>query len=91
MMLRWFRRRSPDLACIEFVEVVTDYLEGTLTIEDRERFERHFAACPNCHRYLEQLVRTMQLTGELRTDDVDALAPYARDELLGAFRDYRGE
>jgi anti-sigma factor RsiW len=91
MMLRWFRRQSPDLACIEFVEVVTDYLEGTLSRVDRERFERHFAACPNCHRYLEQLLRTMQLTGELRTADVDALAPYAREELLAAFHDFRGE
>jgi hypothetical protein len=91
MMLRWFRRRSPDLACIEFVEVVTDYLEGGLVLGDRERFERHFAACPNCHRYLEQLLRTMRLTGELRTADVDALAPPAREELLAAFRGYRGE
>jgi anti-sigma factor RsiW len=91
MMLRWFRRRSPDLACIEFVEVVTDYLEGRLPLVDRERFEQHFGACPNCHRYLEQLLRTMQLAGELRTDDVDALAPHARSELLAAFRDYRGE
>jgi anti-sigma factor RsiW len=91
MTLRWFRRRSPDLTCIAFVEVVTDYLEGTLTVVHRERFERHFGACPNCHRYLEQLRRTMELAGQLRATDVDALAPHARDELLAAFHDYRGE
>ena len=90
MTLRWFRRRSSELACVEFVEVVTDYLDGAMAVSDRERFEAHFAACPNCHRYFEQLQVTMRITGRLRTDDVDALAPAARAELLAAFQEYRG-
>ena len=90
MRLRWFRRRSRDLACLEFVEVVTDYLEGVMAFSARERFEAHFAACPNCHRYFEQLQLTMRLTGRLSVDDVDVLAPPAREELLAAFRGYRG-
>ena len=48
MMLRWFRRRSAELVCIEFVEIVTDYLDGALPVPERERFERHFDACPHC-------------------------------------------
>jgi anti-sigma factor RsiW len=90
MTLRWFRRRSRDLVCIEFVEVVTDYLEGELPARQRARFEQHFGACPHCSRYLEQLRRTIDLTGHLTTDDVDALPLDTRSDLLAAFRGYQG-
>jgi anti-sigma factor RsiW len=91
MMLRWFRRRSADLMCIEFVEIVTDYLEGALRVRDRERFEHHFGECPNCARYLLQLRETIDLTGQLTVDDVHALHPEARDDLLAAFRSYQAD
>ena len=91
MMLRWFRRRSDELVCIEFVEIVTDYLDGALPVPDRERFERHFDACPHCTRYLAQLREAIALAGRLTVDDVDALQPVARDELLAAFRSYQAD
>ena len=91
MMLRWFRRRSPDLVCVEFVEVVTDYLEGALPERDRARLEQHLGACPHCTRYLEQLRVTIDLSGRLTVDDVDALAPGARDDLIAAFRAYQAD
>jgi anti-sigma factor RsiW len=89
MMLRWIRRRSAELVCIEFVEIVTDYLDGALPVRERERFERHFDACPHCALYLAQLRETIELTGRLTVDDVDALEPDARGELLATFRGYQ--
>ena len=91
MKLRWFRRRSDELVCIEFVEIVTDYLDGALPVTERERFERHFDACPHCARYLAQLREAIALAGRLTVDDVDALQPVARDELLAAFRSYQAD
>jgi anti-sigma factor RsiW len=84
------RRRERDLLCVEFVEVVTDYLEGGMDARERARLEAHLRACPHCARYLAQIHTTIRLTGRLTTDDVDALEPAARDELLAAFRAYRG-
>jgi len=91
MMLRWFRRRSAELVCIEFVEIVTTYLEGALPVPERERFERHFDACPHCELYLLQLRETIELTGQLTVDDIDALHPEARDDLMAAFRSYQSD
>jgi hypothetical protein len=34
-----------DMTCVEVVELVTDYLEGGLTSEERERFEEHIGFC----------------------------------------------
>ena len=38
--------RRRDIVCQQAVELVTDYLEGTLSRRDRRRFESHLAACP---------------------------------------------
>ncbi|MBV9195699.1 MAG: zf-HC2 domain-containing protein, partial [Solirubrobacterales bacterium] len=35
------RRRRDLLRCREFVELVTDYLEGALPAAQRDRFEAH--------------------------------------------------
>ena len=35
----------PELACQDFVEVVTDYLDGALSAVDHQRFEEHLAIC----------------------------------------------
>lgn len=96
MTLRWFRRLvrgsgSADLVCAEFVEIVTNYLEGALPVRDRERFEHHFDACPHCAQYLAQLGETIDLAGRLTVDDVDALPPDARGDLIAAFRSYQAD
>jgi anti-sigma factor RsiW len=70
------------LSCQELVELVTDYLEDALSLEDRQRFEAHISGCDNCTRYLEQLRATIRIVGTITTDD---LSPEMERELLGAF------
>jgi anti-sigma factor RsiW len=77
-----------DLACVELVELVNDYLEGLLPAEDRVRFEAHVAICEGCDNYLDQMRTTVRLAGRLAVDD---LAPDARAELLEAFRGWRDD
>ena len=89
-MLRIVWRRRTDLLCVEFVEVVTEYLEGAMAARDRVRLESHLSACPGCTRYLAQIRITIDLTGRLTEHDVEALGREGRDALLGAFRAYRG-
>jgi anti-sigma factor RsiW len=74
------------LACQQLVELVTDYLEGSLGRRDRRRFEKHLADCDACHRYLEQMRETLDVLG---TIPVDTLSPQAQSTLLDAFRDFR--
>jgi anti-sigma factor RsiW len=73
------------LSCQEFVELVTDYLEGALEPGDLRRFEAHLAECDGCTGYLEQLRATIRITGTITTDD---LSPDAERTLLEAFRDW---
>ena len=88
---RVLRRDRDDYRCQEFVEVVTDYLEGTLPAADRARFEQHLARCDGCDRYLAQIRRTIELTGTLHVADIDALGIEARTRLLDAFREFHTE
>jgi anti-sigma factor RsiW len=74
------------LACVELVELVTDYFEGALTPADTARFEHHIAQCDGCTLYVEQLRETLVLLGELTPA---ALSPDAESELLDAFRGWK--
>ena len=75
-----------QLSCRELVELVTDYLEGALSPEDRLRFEDHIARCGGCQVYLEQIRQTIEALGHLPEE---ALTPDAERVLLQAFRSWR--
>ena len=77
------RRRRRDLACREAVELVTDYLEGALSADDRSRLEGHLANCPHCTEYLAQMRRTLDLLGRI---EPEALEPQVQDELVALYR-----
>lgn len=74
-----------ELSCQDLVELVTDYFEGALAPEERERFEAHLAECPGCELYLDQMRTSIALIragAELERRPETAA-------LLAAFRGYR--
>jgi anti-sigma factor RsiW len=79
---------TEEMSCRELVEVITDYLDGTMAAEDRARFDAHLAECPYCVNYLDQMRETIASLGELSEE---ALSPETRAELLAAFRGWRVE
>ncbi len=76
---------APGLTCKQFVELVTDFLEGALSCADQQRFEEHLAACESCPIYLEQIQQTIRMAGALTEE---SLSPEARHTLLQAFGDW---
>jgi len=77
----------PDLiTCRQLVELVTDYVEGTLTPEARVRVEAHLATCDGCGAYVEQMRMTLRVVGHLAPEDLD---PRVERSLLDAFRDWK--
>jgi anti-sigma factor RsiW len=75
-----------ELNCQELVELITEYLEGVLSAEERARFEAHLASCRGCRNYLEQMRQTIHLVGSLSEQ---SLSPAARNELLDLFHDWK--
>ena len=74
---------AEDLSCHEVVELITDYLEGALSPEDRGRVEAHLGVCDGCTSYLEQMRETIRLTGMLTEEQIP---DEQKQELLDAFR-----
>ena len=75
-----------ELSCVELVELVTDYLDGAMPSELRERFDSHIARCSGCRTYLAQMRATIAATGVLTPE---SLSPEAERTLLDAFRGWR--
>ena len=75
-----------DLPCSELVELVTDYLEGALPVDERLVVERHLAFCAPCADYLEQMRAVVRVAGQLEEKDVPEPV---LDSLVDAFRALR--
>jgi anti-sigma factor RsiW len=68
------------IACREVVELVTEYLEGTLSPEQVERFELHLGLCDPCVTY----IRTAKKTIELTRASAKPVAENVKQQLLAA-------
>ena len=86
MARRFLLRRQ--LVCQRAVELVTDYLDGALSPRQRARFEAHLRGCPHCTEYLRQIQAVIDATG---TVTPKSLAPKARRELVGLYRQWIAE
>jgi anti-sigma factor RsiW len=71
--------------CNELVELVTAYLDGSLDLDMRARFDMHLLDCDGCENYLQQFRETVQTVGKIRDDELD---PAFRNRLLDAFKDF---
>jgi anti-sigma factor RsiW len=77
-----------DINCVEAVALMSDYLEGALSMRHRRRLEHHLAGCDGCSAYLEQMRVTIALTGTVGPGD---LPREALDKLLEVFDHYQSE
>jgi predicted anti-sigma-YlaC factor YlaD len=74
------------MTCKEFVEIVTDYLEGSMSFWTRLRFHLHLGMCLGCRIYLKQLKQTIHTLGRLPQDPAP---PAVREELVRRFRAWK--
>ena len=75
-----------QMTCKELVELVTEYIEGTLPEDVRIRVESHLTGCDGCTNYLEQMRQTIRLTGQVREENLTATQ---REDLLRLFRGWQ--
>jgi anti-sigma factor RsiW len=82
--------KALELVCREVVELLTEYLGGTLPAGDRARFDAHLATCPPCTAYLAQVKTTLALAAELGSASAPADDDVAK-QLGDMFRDWHGK
>ncbi|WP_084043215.1 anti-sigma factor family protein [Mycobacterium avium] len=58
------------LDCNELVEIVTAYLDGSLDLETRARFDEHLLECDGCDNYLQQFRVTISTVGRIRESEL---------------------
>jgi len=80
--------RAPEISCKQLVELVTEYLEGTMPAGERARFEGHLEACDGCSTYVEQMRETISALGHIPPESLSA---GAERSLLDAFRGWRSD
>ncbi|HLO35177.1 MAG TPA: zf-HC2 domain-containing protein [Candidatus Deferrimicrobium sp.] len=79
--------RLGHLACSEFVELVTEYLDDAVDAPLRSRIDDHLRLCEGCRNYLGEMQSTLATIGQAGSD----IAPpeSVRAGLVAAFRAWR--
>jgi predicted anti-sigma-YlaC factor YlaD len=77
---------TDDLRCVEFVGVVTAYLDGEVDEEQRRRIDNHLEGCRGCRAALNQFQTVIRLAGRLTAADVAEVDPLIRDRLTATLR-----
>ena len=78
---------AAEITCQEFVELVTDYFEGTLSSRSLTLVEEHLVMCDWCVTYADQLRATVTSLHELRDEPISAKPSTA---VLAALQKRRG-
>lgn len=74
---------SHELSCKELVELVTEYLEGTLDEARLAALDAHLVACDRCGAYVEQMRQTVAALRGL--GDGETISASTREVVLAAF------
>lgn len=82
------RVMSRPLVCQQAIELMSDYLDGSLSWRDRRRLEKHLRGCDACGEYLRQLRVIVSAGGQVQPDDVE---PSVMDALLDVFHKFTDE
>ena len=64
--LREFSVTADEVTCQQFVELITDYLEGALPTRSLGLVEEHLVMCDWCVTYLAQMDATIASLASLR-------------------------
>jgi anti-sigma factor RsiW len=76
------------LVCRDAVELISDYVDGTLSRRDRRRLEKHLSGCDACNAYVEQVRATVAASGHVGPED---LPDDVVEGLVNLFRQFRSD
>lgn len=76
------------LTCKQMTELVTDCLEGKLSIWQRLMFQMHLGMCKHCRAYVRQMKATIAAVGHLPDEPID---PKMHEELMRRFENWKSK
>ena len=76
------------ITCEHLLGFLTDYVENTLSPDERTRFDKHLTACPECVDYLHNFETTLHACqcshGETSADDATPIPESLVQAILAA-------
>jgi anti-sigma factor RsiW len=78
---------NTEFSCQEMIEVVTNYFDDALPLDERQRFERHLSYCAGCGTYVDQMRETIRQTGMVSREE--SLPPALREGIVALFRNWK--
>lgn len=77
-----------NFSCQEVANLMTEYLDGALSLRERIRFHMHLGLCFACRNFLKQMKYTVATLQQLPPEPVP---PQVKAELLRRFQHWKVE
>ena len=77
-----------NFSCKEVAALITEYLDGSLTLFKRIRFQMHLGLCFACRNYLRQM---KYMVATLRQLPSEPMPTHVKEALLERFRSWKHE
>ncbi len=75
-----------NVSCHALTKLMTDYLDGALSLTDTMRFHLHLGFCVGCRVYLRQLKHTMVMLGRM---PMEPMPNHVREQLMARFQHWK--
>ena len=75
-----------NVSCQYVVDVITDYLEKSMTLSMRVRVQIHVRLCQGCRNYVKQMKGTIRILQKLPAEPIPKTT---REERLKWFRTWK--
>jgi anti-sigma factor RsiW len=76
-----------EIVCVEFVALVTEYMEGALPADQADLMEEHLVMCDWCKTYLDQIEATVAAIPHAVVDE--PVPAETKDALMTMFREWK--
>lgn len=86
-----FVRNQLRITCADALELMTEFLDRTLSAADHERFRAHLHGCEACAVFLDQLRLTVDITGTLGEQGHYEVDEPTMEHLVDVYRRTRGQ
>ncbi len=56
--------------CAKYIDLLSEYIDGEMTVESCAELEKHMVDCPPCDEFLQQLRNSVKMTQQIRCEEI---------------------
>ena len=69
--------------CLDYVDLISDYIENDLPEEEKSLFEEHFSGCEDCKSFLRSFQSSLEVVEYLKNEPCPPIVEQKLQQMIG--------